>query len=97
MLAVFNNVEGYVHWYPQISESRRLLQISDFRSINYMKVGTPTSGEEESRRRVLQQEGFLTTVLHNCEMSSSLASCVCVCYYPIMRMVAVWFASALFG
>ena len=31
VLAVFNDVSGYVSWYPQIAEARRLLQISDFR------------------------------------------------------------------
>ena len=28
---MFNNVKGYETWYPQIAESKRLLQISEFR------------------------------------------------------------------
>eukprot|EP00656_Telonema_subtile_P045929 TRINITY_DN521_c0_g1_i3.p1 TRINITY_DN521_c0_g1~~TRINITY_DN521_c0_g1_i3.p1 ORF type:complete len:1069 (+),score=247.57 TRINITY_DN521_c0_g1_i3:274-3480(+) len=40
-LHVFDDVENYTHWYPEVTESRRLLQISEFRSINYMKFGLP--------------------------------------------------------
>lgn len=40
-LHVFDDVENYIHWYPEVTESRRLLQISEFRSINYMKFGLP--------------------------------------------------------